>query len=365
MRDRTFSPALAYYVSAHGYGHGVRSCDIVRALNDLRPDVRVYLVSDMPASFFRNRLPSNSNCFRRGSFDVGMVQLDSIRVDVGATLERIEFLYSRRQELVRQEAAFQEEAAISAVVVDIPALPLEAAARRRIPGIAVGNFGWDWIYSSFIPQDRRWERIVGEIREGYVQADLLLRLPFAEDMRVFRHVEDIPVVASPGLERRTEIARLTGAKTSRPWVLISFTSLDWDSKALDNVEHCAEYEFFTVLPLGWHRSNIHAVDRDRISFTDMVASVDVVISKPGFGILSECLVNRKPLIYADRRDFPEYAVLEEAIRKYLKHEHIPAERLYSGHLREFLRNALDLPAPPLSHAVGGATIAARRLLDFL
>ncbi len=364
-RSRTYSTCLAYYVSAHGYGHGVRSCDIIGALNDLRPDVRVQLVSDLPESFFRNRLPSDSNGLRRGAFDLGMVQLDSIRVDVEATLRGIELLYSRRRKLVEQEVAFLEEAGISLVVVDIPALPLEAAARSGIPGIAVGNFGWDWIYSSFIPQDRRWERVVDEIQEGYAQADLLLRLPFAEEMRVFRRVEDLPVVSTPGRYRRPELAQLTGAHTDRPWVLISFTSLEWDEAALNRVERCAEYEFFTVLPLEWHRSNFHAINREQIAFKDVIASMDVVISKPGFGILSDCLVNHKPLVYADRKDFPEYAVLEEAIRRYLKHEHIPVEKLYQGDLRTAINNALELPEPALSHPEGGAIVAARRLLDFL
>jgi hypothetical protein len=44
-------------------------------------------------------------------------------------------------------------------------------------------------------------------------------------------------------------------------------------------------------------------------------------------------VNLKPLIYADRGDFLEYAILEDAIRKYMKHLHIPAAQLYAGELR--------------------------------
>src|SRR5574342_361665 len=80
------NPTIAYYVSAHGYGHGVRSCDIIRALNETHPAVTVHMVTLLPASFLSNRTGPGRNRIRARSFDVGMVQLDSIRVDVDATL---------------------------------------------------------------------------------------------------------------------------------------------------------------------------------------------------------------------------------------------------------------------------------------
>ena len=39
-------PPLIYYVSTHGYGHGVRSADIIRALNRLRPELPIVVVSN-------------------------------------------------------------------------------------------------------------------------------------------------------------------------------------------------------------------------------------------------------------------------------------------------------------------------------
>src|SRR5262245_28440444 len=100
MKSSTKPAALAYYITAHGFGHGVRSCDILRAFNQSYPDVPVTVVSDLPASFLRHRLPSAANSFRAASFDVGMVQLDSVRIDLPATLRKVEALYARREEHV-------------------------------------------------------------------------------------------------------------------------------------------------------------------------------------------------------------------------------------------------------------------------
>jgi L-arabinokinase len=357
--------ALAYYVSAHGFGHGVRSCDIIRAFNQSYPEVPVIIVSELPVSFLKNRLPGASNSFRAASFDVGMVQVDSVRIDLPATLRKVEALYASREVHTAAEVSFLKAGGIGLVVVDIPAIPLESAALVGIPRVAVGNFGWDWIYSAYGGSDRRWEPIGQYFSEGYSQADLLLRLPFSEAMNAFPRIEDIPLVASPGMNRRSEIAELAGCRTEKKWVLLSFAALEWNSEALDNVESLTDYEFFTVRPLAWHRKNIHTIDRVQIPFADVLASVDGVVSKPGFGIVSECVVNRKPLLYIDRPDFPECRILVEAIQKYLKQQEIPSGCLYRGELGDSLESLWDQPEPVTTMANGGAAIAARRIADFL
>jgi hypothetical protein len=101
-----------------------------------------------------------------------------------------------------------------------------------------------------------------------------------------------------------------------------------------------------------------------VVFSDMLASVDAVISKPGYGILSDCVVNGKPLIYADRSDFLEYPILVAAVQKYLKHIHIPQDDLYRGALRRSLDAIWDRPAPDETLPYGGAGIAAHRIAHF-
>jgi L-arabinokinase len=355
---------ITYYVSAHGYGHGVRSCDIIRALNRLYPDVTVDVVSGLPPGFLFNRISSAQNNLRNTAFDLGMVQKDSIRVDVRATLAGLERLYERSEESIEREAQYLEKRGVAAVICDIPELPMEAAAIAGVPRVAVGNFGWDWIYAGFAGRDSRWTRIVERIRGAYGKSDLLLRLPFSDAMEAFPVIEDIPLVASPGNSRRNAIAELAGCDNGKRWILISFTSLTWGNEALDRIERLKDCEFFTVHPLAWSRRNIHMLHREQLPFSDIVASVDAVVSKPGFGILSDCVVNRKPLIYADRSDFPEFAVLEAAIRRYLKHVHIPASDLYRGDIAPSLARIWDRPEPGETLPHGGDLIAARRIVGF-
>lgn len=355
--------ALAYYITAHGFGHGARSCDILAALLRARPDLRIHVVSDLPREFLAARLPAGDIRYRTGRFDAGMVQLDSIRVDVGATLAEARALLARERELLDGERRFLREERIGAVVADLPALPIAAAKDAGIPALAVGNFSWDWIYEDFIPRHPAWRAVVDHFRAGYGQCDLLMRLPFAEPMASFPRRRDLPLVATPGRPRRAELARHTGADAARTWILLSFSTLDWDAAALDRVERLDDCEFFTLPPLAWERRNIHAVDRQAFGYADVLTSCDLVLTKPGYGVLSECAVNGKPMVYTERTDFREYAVLEAAVRRYFRHRHLPAGQLYRGDLRDAIDEVLRAPAPKEALARGGDIEAARLILD--
>ena len=357
---------VAYYITAHGYGHGVRSCDILRALLAMDPEARVTVTTDLPEAFLRSRLKGVDGrlAVRPGAFDVGMVQKDSIRVDVEATLLEALELAEERSRLVDYEAEFLRAEGADRVVSDIPAIPIEAAAEAGLPALAVGNFSWDWIYAPFVARDARWRRVIRLFEEGYRETRLLLKLPFSPRMPIFPKHVDIPLLARPGTVRRKDLAAQTGADPGRRWVLLSFTSLNWSDEALQEVDALDDYEFFTVKPLAWteHR-RLHAVDREVIRFSDVLASVDVAITKPGFGILSDCVANAKPVIYAEREDFIEYPLLERELKRYLRHGHIPAVDLYAGRLERALQAIESAPAPPESMPEGGAEVAAQWILD--
>ncbi len=354
---------IAYYITAHGYGHGTRSCDIIAAINRLAPDAEVFIVSDLPEDFLRARISGPQNHFRKCAFDSGMFQLDSVRVNLARSLAEAAAIQSRRPELLAQERDFLRREKIAVVAADIPAIPLEAAKLEKIRAVAVGNFGWDWIYEDFVAREPRWRSVVESFRRAYSQTDLLLKLPFAEPMAAFPRQKQIPLVSSPGKNRRDEIAKLFGISPAKPWALLSFTSLDWTDAALARVTQMTGFEFFTVMPLEWpERKNLHAVDRHAVPFGDVLASADVVVSKPGYGILSECVVNDKPFVYVERADFREYPVLEAAIKRHLRGVHMPSQKLYAGDIEEFLHAALLAPPPAERIPAGGAEIAAAELL---
>jgi L-arabinokinase len=361
------APHIVWYITAHGYGHGVRSTAVMQALRRECPGVRLTVVSALPEDFLRDRLrgfPGGALGFRRAAFDVGLVQLDSVRADIPATLEKMESFLARRPALIESETAWLREAGANAVVADIPAIPLAAAVRAGLPRVAIGNFSWDWIYVPYAETDPRWRPAVDAFRADYASADVLLQYPLSPDMTAtFPRRLDIPLPSRPGHARRAELAARTGADPVSRWILLSFTTLDWTPDALARVAAIRDTEFFTVRPLEWTGiPNIHAVERAEFPFSDIVATVDAVLSKPGFGILADCAANDKPLVYADRQNFAEYPVLERAIHQHLTHVHIPAADLYAGDLTPSLSALASALQPPVRLPLGGDTAAAEEIL---
>lgn len=353
--------ALIWYVTSHGNGHAVRTCDILREVHRRHPSRRIVLVGDLPAAFLHNRLGTEAVRLRRARFDVGLVQHDSITTDLPASLHALRQLAHAWESLVRVESAWLHLQKAALVVCDIPGIPLESARLAGLPAVACGNFGWDFIYGTLARDDDAWRPFSERYAQAYRQADLLLRLPFHEPMSAFPRIEDVPVVARPGRDRRAEIAAAAGCDPSLRWVLLSFSTLAWDDAALARLEAMDDTVFLTLRPLEWQRRNFRALDRGRFPFTDALASCDCVLTKPGFGIVSECVVGRRPVVYADRPGWPEHPFLEEGLRRYARCRRIGTEELYAGDVAAAIDEAIRAPAPAETAPSGGAALAADRL----
>jgi L-arabinokinase len=184
-------------------------------------------------------------------------------------------------------------------------------------------------------------------------------------MAAFPRQVDVPLLTAPSAADRAGLSQLTGADPGRFWVLLSFTTLDWTAEAVARVTALDGYEFFTVEPLTWPGSGIHAIARDGMPFAEVLASVDAVVSKPGYGIVSECVVNEKPLLYADRQNFREYPILVAAIERCLCQAHLPSDDLYAGNLGPGLVALRSAPGPTGRPARGGEKVVAARILATL
>lgn len=353
---------IAYYVTAHGFGHAVRSSDIMRAMHfaERGSSLNVTIVSNVPDPFWLNRFGDLEGLHwkrRPGSFDIGMVQVDSVRVDIPATRERVRQLLQRRPALIEQERDWLVREGIDLVVCDVPAIPIEAAHVAGIRAVAVANFTWSWIYGEF-----GWEEEIRAFEAGYCLADLCIETPFAGGLEVFPNRVQVGLLAKPGVNVRSKIARQTEADPTLPWVLLSFSALEWNASALAEVEALCGYQFFTIEPLGWPgMANIFQIPRRDIRVTDIFASVDIVLTKPGFGATSECIVNQRPMVWVDRTGFRETPVLVAEIKRLLKQVEIAESDLYAGRLGAALAAVQNASDPVEVLPLDGAETAVRAM----
>ncbi len=104
---------------------------------------------------------------------------------------------------------------------------------------------------------------------------------------------------------------------------------------------------------------------DGFRYEDLVRAVDVVATKPGYGIISECLANDTALLYTSRGDFIEYDVLVEAMPRFLRSAFIGHDDLFAGDWTPHLDALLAQAEPPERPATDGADVAAARLLAMI
>ncbi len=343
---------IVFYVSGHGFGHASRSLELARALGESRPDLQITIKTAAPAWLFEG-VPGVS--YERFEADTGIVQPDSVSVDVAATAVRAAEFYRDFDGRADAEAAWLRATNVPLVLSDVPPLAHAAATKAGIPSVAITNFTWDWIYESSDSFDRQAPGVVDMIREAYRACTLALRLPMHGGFATVCRVVDIPMIARRSVRPRAVTRDIMRIPSDRPFVLVSFGAYGVDLP-LDAI---ARREGLTVL-------SSRTAPPPPIAYEDLVAAADVVVSKPGYGIVSECVANTTPLLYTSRGQFVEYEVFVEQMPRVLRCRFMPQDDLRSGRWRQHVDALLAQPDAPERPRVDGADVAADIICrDFL
>lgn len=360
------SKTVVSYVSGHGFGHAVRTIEVLRALRRRRPDLDYWIRTPAPRWFFDFNL-GDPFCHASCRLDVGAVQTSSLEVDPQASLAAYADLLSGREALIDGEVAALGALSPALVFADIPALAFDVAARLGVPGVAMTNFSWDWIYADYVRDFpvHRW--LVDDLRESYGQASLLLRLPMHGDLGTFPVIRDIPLVARRARIGREEVRRRLGLPARRRVVLLSFGGI---GLTLGNVPDIPGVTFVAAQSIAAGAAPCRVVSTGELEaagarYEDLVGASDAVMTKPGYGIVAECIANGTAIVYTPRGRFAEYDVLVEGIRRSLPHARLGNADLYAGRWRAALEEAFAAESPAAGIAVNGAEVAAGILSDLL
>ena len=92
-------------------------------------------------------------------------------------------------------------------------------------------------------------------------------------------------------------------------------------------------------------------------YEDLVHAADVVVTKPGYGIIAECLANDTAIVYTSRGEFAEYDVLVDALQRHARSAFVSNADLEGGRWAGAIHEALAHPRPAAVDT-RGADIAA-------
>lgn len=358
---------VCFYISGHGFGHASRTMQVIKSLAGMSPDVSIHIKTSTPRWFIESNLSPEHYTYHLQQNDIGVLQRDSLHLLPEETLRSFAAFYSGKELFVAQEAEWIKRQEIELIVADIPPLAFPVAKKAKIPGVGIANFSWDWIYEPFTNDFPQYRYLIDQIREAYSLCDRLYRLPFHGDLSIFPHIIDSPLITRTSKTERLKTRQVLGLPTEKKLILCSFGGIGIDRPISFSR---SSYELFYTTEKVKPTPNTWAIAPEKmkeasISYADLVATADMILTKLGYGIVSEAIANKTPLLYANISAFREQSVLQREISDWIPALPVSRDSLFAGGWEETAERLLKMDFSHSPRPLDGAEKIAGDLVRLL
>lgn len=349
-------------ISSHGFGHLAQVAPVLGALAKSFPELRLSIRSGLPPDRLRARIDAPFE-FIAGRSDFGFVMIDAVRIDRAATGSAYRAWHADWERRVAAEAAFLRALAPDAILTDVAYLPLAAAAREKIPALSMCSLNWADLFAHVFGNEAWAGPIHEQILAAYRAAQCFIRLTPAMPMPNLPDARAVAPVAASGRDCRKALREKTGVSQNERIVLIAFGGFDKDWRAAGWPSTPGVHY---LVPENWEcaRGDMTAFESLRMNFTDLLRSIDAVLTKPGYGTFTEAACNGAPVLYVRRDDWPEQDCLIDWLEKNARCREVASATLMRGDLGDDLERLWRQPVPQAPDP-GGAEEAARLIATHL
>ncbi|CAA7613317.1 conserved hypothetical protein [Magnetospirillum sp. LM-5] len=339
----THAPHLWLALSPHGFGHAAMTAPVVAELRRRLPGLRLTIQTTISRPFLDSRY--HDFTLVPDIADFGFRMLSSVAIDLESSAAGYGALHRDFDRLIDAEAARLAAARPDLVLSNVAYVPLAAAGRAGIPAVALSSLNWADMVAHYLGDRPDMAPVLAQIRAAYGSARAFLRCIPAQTMTL-PNVIDIGPIAAPGRNRREQIAA-PGEKLG----LVAFGGID-HPLALDAWPRLPGWRWFLGGGQVPDRPDMAPWQASGLTFSDLVASVDVVVTKPGYGTFTEAGMVGTPVLYVARPDWPECPHLDNWLQAHTQALSISAESLVDGSLEALLRRLFCLPKQPVAVPTG-------------
>jgi hypothetical protein len=320
---------------------------VLNALGTLIPGVTAVLRTTVPDAFFQNCLtiPWDLQPVQQ---DVGCIQDGPLKIDIDATWKAYRHFHETWEARLSNEIAAMRMASPALVIADTPYFAIEAASRAQIPTVALASLTWDLVLKEYChPADNSHRQLIQCIRQSYAKAAIALRITPAPRIDAFSHIIDISPIASPAFPERERLASALALESTERSVLVGFGGIPLRSLPLKQIEELRHYRFLFDGPVPPGYSRIHSTETLPFSFKTLLASADVIMTKPGYGTILEAVTLQQPVVYVRRYNFADEPPLVDYLHRYGRGIELSIDDFTQGRWEPALQQALALPEPSL------------------
>jgi hypothetical protein len=356
-------PSIWCAISGHGFGHAAQVIPVLNELGRHVPRLTAILRTTVPSTFFQDRLtvPWSPQAVQQ---DVGCIQKGPLDIDIPATWEAHREFHATWESRVNAEAAAMRAAGPNLILADTPYLAVTAGKQTGIPTVVLANFTWHEVLVSLDDIPSEHHALLQSIRTSYGHADMAFRIAPGLPLSGLREVVDIGPIAEPASSQRVDLRSRLEIAASERLVLVGFGGIPLESLPWDQMEQMWGFHFLIpVVPPG-NFSRIHSWSTVSVPFTTVLASVDLVMTKPGYGTIVEAVALGLPVLYVRRYNFADEAPLVAFLHDYGRGRELSRQDFISGHWRPALEAALSDSASPHRPPLTGASDSAKALLRY-
>ena len=348
---------LVVSISGHGFGHVAQTAPVLNRLHERLPQLRLTVRTNVPLAHLRSRihvpfahLPSEG--------DIGMVMSSALDIHVGESRAAYRAFHANWEVRVADEARLLRELGADMVLSNVGYLPLAGAQRAGIPNAALCSLNWFDIYRHYCGNDSVHTRtdpstgsgrtvdetIAAQIHACYANADAFLRITPGMAMEYLSNIVRVGPIAAVGSNRRDELNHHLRLAKQEKLVLVSLGGIAgrlpierWPR--VDGVRWLVQQ--------SWQAEHPDAIALESLpmSFSDLLASCDALLCKPGYGSFAEAACSGTPVLYVNRADWPESPALIEWLQRHGLCREVSRDALEQGDFAEVLEEICDAPHP--------------------
>lgn len=332
-------PHLVVSISGHGFGHVAQTAPVLNRLHRLLPQLLVTVRTSVPFAHLRTRicipfvhLPCSGS--------IGMAMSSALDVRIEESRRAYLDCHAHWARDVDAEARLLDGLGADMVLSNVDYLPLAGAQQAGIPNAALCSLNWADIYRHYFGDDA----ISAQIQACYANADAFLRATPGMAMDDLPNLVVTQPIAALGTSRRAELDQRLELSGSEKLVLVS----------LGGIASRLPIERWPRIPgvrwlvqRSWQAEHPDAVILEElpVSFSDLLASSDALVCKPGYGSFVEAAACAIPVLYVNRADWPESPALTAWLQRHGLCREVSREAMERGRIAELLEQLWDAPRP--------------------
>ncbi|WP_342359604.1 hypothetical protein [Terrarubrum flagellatum] len=300
---------ILFDISAHGLGHLAQAGPVIEQFATRRPACDLTVRTGLDREILQRRIAAPFS-YQRSEDDFGLVMATSFVVDRPATARRYVELHARFDRAVDALAAKMLTARVDMVVANVGYLSLAAAQRAGLRNLAFSSINWRDVVRHYCANEPGVGPVLIEMEACYRRCDAFLRLVPGTAMGEFETTPVDSLVVSVGADRRRELRARLGLGPEQIAIAFSFT--DGERQPPPSFSAADARNILCVGPRIWAgRPAWISFEEAGLPFVDLVRSVDLIVAKPGYGIVTEAACAGAPTLLLPRDDWPETSATSE------------------------------------------------------